>query len=56
MKKTLVTFLVSFIALSIGKVAIADDDFYGVIEKRPECKLGEWIIGGRSVEEPSLPS
>ena len=30
--------------------AFADEDFYGVIESRPEGKVGTWIVGGRSVE------
>jgi hypothetical protein len=50
MKKPLVAFLVALIALSIVHVAVADDDFYGIIESRPEGKVGTWIVGGRSVE------
>lgn len=28
----------------------ADDEFYGIVESRPEGKVGTWVIGGRKVE------
>jgi hypothetical protein len=28
----------------------ADDDFYGILEKRPEGKVGTWVIGGREIQ------
>ena len=39
----------AFIAQSIGQVAFAGDDFYGIIESRPDGKAGTWVVGGRSV-------
>lgn len=50
MNKPFAVFLFALIALSSVQVAVADDDFYGIIENRPEGKVGTWIIGGRSVE------
>jgi hypothetical protein len=28
----------------------ADEEFYGIVENRPEGKIGTWVIGGRQVE------
>jgi hypothetical protein len=28
----------------------ADEEFYGIVESRPEGKIGTWVIGGRQVE------
>jgi len=50
MKKFLVVFAFTFIALSVAQVALADNDFYGIVESRPDGKIGTWIIGGRSFE------
>ncbi len=50
MNKTLILLAGSFFTLSVTNVASADDDFYGVIESRPEGKAGTWVVGGRSVE------
>lgn len=50
MKKYLIAFVVALISMSTVQVAVADNDFYGIIEKRPEGKAGTWIIGGHSVE------
>jgi hypothetical protein len=30
--------------------ASADDEFYGIVESRPDGKAGTWTIGGRSIE------
>lgn len=30
--------------------ARADDDFHGIIERRPEGNIGTWIIGGREID------
>ncbi|MGZ8216069.1 DUF5666 domain-containing protein [Methylomagnum sp.] len=29
--------------------ALADEDFHGIIEQRPEGNTGTWIIGGQEV-------
>jgi hypothetical protein len=50
MKKPLTAFVVALIASSIVEVAAADDDFHGIIEKRPEGNVGTWIVGGRPIE------
>jgi hypothetical protein len=50
MKISLAVFACAFIAPSIVQVAVADDDFYGIIESRPDGKIGTWVVGGRSVE------
>jgi len=51
MKKHLVVaFAVASITSGIVQVAVADDDFYGIVESRPDGKVGTWTVGGRSVE------
>jgi hypothetical protein len=39
-----------FLFHGIAETAIADDDFDGIIESRPEAKAGTWVIGGQSVK------
>jgi hypothetical protein len=48
MKKMLMACL-SVAALALPMVGQADDDFYGKIESRPDAKVGEWVIGGKTV-------
>jgi hypothetical protein len=50
MKKSFEVIMCVFIIMSFVQVAVADDDFYGIIENRPDGKVGTWVIGGRSVE------
>lgn len=50
MKRLLIVFTCAFIVLCLIQVAFADDDFYGIIESRPNGKAGTWVVGGRSVE------
>ena len=50
MKKSFEVIMCLFIIMSFVQVAVADDDFYGIIENRPDGKVGTWVIGGRSVE------
>ena len=39
----------AFCALAFSLGAVADDDFYGIIESRPaDGAVGEWVIGGRT--------
>ena len=33
-----------------SQIVLADDDFRGVIESRPDTKVGTWTVGGKSVE------
>jgi hypothetical protein len=33
-----------------SQIALADDEFRGVIESRPDTKVGTWTVGGKSVE------
>lgn len=44
------TVVLCVMAFGFVGVAQADDDFYGIVEKRPEGQVGTWVIGGRSVE------
>jgi hypothetical protein len=38
---------ISAVTLSFG--ALADEDFYGIVESRPaSVHAGEWVIGGRT--------
>jgi hypothetical protein len=39
----------AFSALAFSLGAVADDDFYGIVESRPaDGHVGEWVIGGRT--------
>ena len=33
-----------------SQIALADDDFRGGIESRPDTTVGTWTVGGKSVE------
>jgi hypothetical protein len=35
--------------ISQSSYADCDEDFYGIIESRPEGKAGIWVIGGREI-------
>lgn len=48
MKKTIVCTAAVVLSLSSAQVAFADDDFRGVIERRPTGKVGTWVVGGRT--------
>ncbi len=50
MKKYFEVIMCLFIIMIFVQVAVADDNFYGIIENRPDGKVGTWVIGGRSVE------
>lgn len=50
MKRSLVILACLSLVLSLSEAALADDDFYGVIESRPVGKVGTWVVGGRSIE------
>ena len=30
--------------------ALADEEFYGIIEQRPQTNLGMWVIAGQQIE------
>ena len=40
MKRSLIILACLSLVLSLSKAALADDDFYGVIESRPVGKVG----------------
>lgn len=41
----------SAVALILGSsVALADEEFYGIIEQRPQTNLGMWVIAGQQIE------
>ena len=50
MKRFLTAFLFLFVVMGMTQVSYADKDFYGIVESRPDGKVGTWKIGGRSVE------
>jgi hypothetical protein len=33
-----------------SSLAMADEEFYGVIEQRPQSNLGMWVIAGQQIE------
>jgi hypothetical protein len=41
--------LASFCLLG-STLALADEEFYGVIEQRPQTNLGMWVIAGQQIE------
>ena len=48
--KTLLT-LASVVLIQLPvQTAVANNDFYGIVEKRPDTKAGTWIVGGRTIE------
>ena len=53
MKKSMYRATIIFISVLLYFLTIqplfAKEDFYGIIESRPEGKVGTWIIDGRSV-------
>ncbi|HYE37763.1 DUF5666 domain-containing protein [Methylocaldum sp.] len=49
MKRVLTLIFLSSAVLWVPANAQAGEEFYGVIEKRPEGKAGTWMIGGREV-------
>ena len=51
MNKSLVVIACAFFLLSTGGVAVAHKEFHGIVESRPDGKVGTWVVAGRSVEE-----
>jgi hypothetical protein len=49
MKHLISMLLLSTAVLSVSPSIQAGEEFYGTLEKRPEGKVGTWIIGGREV-------
>lgn len=47
MKKLLLSTLLS--TLFVMPVMADDDDYYGTIKSRPEGKVGEWVIGDKTI-------
>jgi hypothetical protein len=50
MKRLITLLFLSSGILWVPSNSQADDDFYGILEKRPEGKVGTWVIGGREVQ------
>lgn len=50
MKNTIFAVGIALTVFSGVEAAVADDDFYGIVQSRPEGKVGTWMIGGRSFE------
>ncbi len=50
MNKSLVVLACAFFLLSTGGVAVAHKEFHGIVESRPDGKVGTWVVAGRSVE------
>lgn len=38
------------ILLAMPMTGLADDEFYGKVETRPDGKTGSWVINGRTLE------
>ncbi len=39
--------------VALSTPVMADKDFHGFIESRPDGKAGVWVIGGRSFDVPA---
>jgi len=50
MKPSAMLLSIAAAALALPLCGHADDDFYGVIESRPQGPGGTWVIGGRRIE------
>jgi hypothetical protein len=50
MKRFIFMLLIASTVLWMPWSSHADEEFYGIIESRPESKIGTWVIGGRQVE------
>ena len=50
MFRAVAVFLLIFFFFSNLQQVLAKNDFYGIIESRPDGKVGTWVIGGRSVD------
>ena len=50
MSKSMLIALGVFLTAGTLHVAHASEDFYGIIESRPDGKVGTWIVGGRAIE------
>ncbi len=50
MKRVLVVLVCAFIVESCTQGQYEDDSFYGIIQSRPNDKVGIWSVGGRSVK------
>ena len=51
-KKLLVIIAYVFIAQNVTQVALADDDFHGIVESRPAGTAGIWVVGGAPSQLP----
>ncbi len=51
MKRFILRLLVMIhLFLWVPLISHADEECYGIIESRPDAKIGTWVIGGRNVE------
>lgn len=53
MKKLIAISAAILCGLGASPMALAGDDFYGVIERRPSGKVGTWVVGGRTFKATS---
>ncbi|HWU82677.1 MAG TPA: DUF5666 domain-containing protein [Methylophilaceae bacterium] len=49
-KTTMLKCLVAACYLLGSSLVLADEEFYGVIEQRPQTNLGMWVIAGQQIE------
>jgi hypothetical protein len=50
MRRLLVAAACAWMVGVAGPAFAEDDDFDGIIESRPDGKVGTWVVGGRSVD------
>jgi len=50
MSKIISVLTVLILLSTFSLTACADEDFYGIVKKRPTGKVGTWVIGGRSIQ------
>jgi hypothetical protein len=49
MKRVITLLFLSSAGLWVPAATQAGEEFYGILETRPEGKVGTWVIGGREV-------
>jgi hypothetical protein len=50
MRRVYLVLACAILIQGVPLTGVADDDFHGIIENRPDVKAGTWVVGGRSVK------
>ncbi len=50
MKIAAVTFVCALVVQSLAQAALASDELKGIIQSRPEGKVGTWVVAGATLQ------